>query len=61
MWHVATLSLWLAQFRVVLGANHGLRQVQYQVILDNERALAVTYWRLGAALEALRNTFGHGH
>jgi hypothetical protein len=36
-------------------------QVQYQVILDAERALAVNYWRLGKAMEALRKTFGHGH
>ena len=35
-------------------------QVQYQVILDNERMLAVHYWRLGKAVEALRRTFSHG-
>ena len=35
-------------------------QVQYQVILDNECMLAVNYWRLGKATEALRKTFSHG-
>jgi hypothetical protein len=35
-------------------------EVQHQVILDNERLLALNYWRLGKALEVLRKTFGHG-
>lgn len=35
-------------------------QVQHQVILDQERVLAINYWRLGKALEVLRKTFNHG-
>ncbi len=36
-------------------------QIQYQLILDSEKALALHYWHLGKALEALRKSFGHGH
>lgn len=35
-------------------------QAQHQVILANECMLAVVYWRLGKALDALRKTFNHG-
>ena len=35
-------------------------QSQYQAILEDERTLAVTYWRLGAALNLLRESSRHG-
>lgn len=35
-------------------------QAQHQAILDDERQLAVKYWRLGLALNLLRKNFDHG-
>ncbi len=35
-------------------------QAQHHAILDDERKLAVKYWRLGLALNLLRKTFDHG-
>jgi hypothetical protein len=35
-------------------------QAQHQAILDDERHLAVKYWRLGRALDLLRRSFNHG-
>jgi hypothetical protein len=35
-------------------------QAQHHAILDDERKLAAKYWRLGMALNLLRNNFDHG-
>ena len=39
---------------------HAYAQSQHQAILDDERMLAVKYWRLGVALNLLRKSFDHG-
>ena len=39
---------------------HVYAQSQHQTILDDKKTLAVKYWRLGLALNLLRNNFDHG-
>ncbi len=39
---------------------HVYAQSQHQAILDDERTLALKYWRLGLALSLLRKNFNYG-